>query len=162
MRAFERQQRDELRHPQRFHVHRAAPVNEPVLEGAAERPDRPEFLVVRNDVGVVEQDDRPLASVAAQPRPERGAARERLEELILYSFALADAGEKIRRANLIARRVCRVNLEVLNKEIKNFLLNIIPIDSVVGRAGDARRDICDGRTKKNNQTKQNAQQKVAL
>src|SRR5262245_18240944 len=114
-RAFERQQSDELRHPERFHVHRAAPVDEAVLERAAERFDRPELLVVPVYVGVIETDDRSLTPVAAQPRPDRPAAWKRLEDLMLDAFALADVGEELRRANLGARRIGRVNLEVLDE-----------------------------------------------
>src|SRR5262249_52865577 len=119
----------------------AAPVNEPVLDGAAERVDRPELLVVRNDVSVIEQNNWALAPVPAQTRPDRAAAGKRLEDLMLDAFALADAGEEIRRANLIARRIGSVDLEVLNKEIEGFPLNLVPIDFVIGRAGAARRDV---------------------
>src|SRR5262245_28665958 len=112
---------------------------------------------MRNDVSVIEQNNWTLAPVAAQPRPNRTAARKRLEDLMLDAFALTDAGEEFRRANLIARRIGRVDLEVLNKEIEGFPLNLVPIDFVIGRAGAARRDV-----RNNGKTQQNAQQKVAL
>jgi hypothetical protein len=76
---------------------------------------------------------------------------------MLDAFAFANAGKEIRRANLIARRIGRVNLEVLNKEVEGFLLNLVPIDFVIGRAGAARRDV-----RNDGQTQQSAQQKVAL
>jgi hypothetical protein len=122
-----------------------------------EGSDSPELPVVRNDIGMVEQDDWSFASVSLQPGPDGGAAWNRLEELILNALALADAGEEFRRANLITRRVGRVYLEILNEEVEGFLLNLVPIDIVIGRAGDARRDINE-----DSQTKQNAQQEVAL
>src|SRR5262249_10822112 len=96
--------------------HRPAPINESVLDRAAESVYRPELFVVRNDVGVVEQDDRAFASVAAQPRPDHAAARKWLEDLILDAFAFADVGEELSRANLIARRIGRVDFQILDEE----------------------------------------------
>src|SRR5262245_7818595 len=76
LRALEREQRHELRDAERLHIHRAAAIDETILDDSSEWIDAPELTSVRNDIQVIEQDDRSPAAITTHASPDASAPRE--------------------------------------------------------------------------------------
>ena len=88
-----------------FHVERATTVDGIVLDHGRERIDFPRRRFCSDDIGVTQQDYRPLRPVAFQTRDDVCATRLVLEYLVLDSVLIEDLLEKPRCLNLIARRI---------------------------------------------------------
>src|SRR5262249_41723147 len=113
----------------------------PVLDLGPEGIDRPEFTIIRNYIGVIEQHNRPFAAISLQSGPERSASGKRFEDLMLDPFAFTKIGEEFGRSCFVAGRVGRIDLQILNQELDCLLPDLIPIEpGLVRKNRDGKKE----------------------
>ena len=124
------QQRDELHHRHALHVDRATAPDEAVAHRAAERIDRPVLALERDDVAVVEQDQRVAARpVARDGRGQRVAsARPGVEAAVGDALAVENAREPRAGARLVAGRVDGVDTDVLGQQLGRLGGERVPVE----------------------------------
>ena len=102
-----------------FVVHGAAAVHVSAVSHRAERRMGPLGRIDRDDVGVAEDQDRPLLAVALDARDDVGARGILGEHLVWNAFLLEDRLQVVDRLCFVARRAAGVDLqqrlEMLNR-----------------------------------------------
>ena len=135
--ALQHHQRHQLRDPFPLHVLGTAAPDVPVLDQPPEGIDGPVLRRRQHDVHVVEQDDGAGGAVAAQARVQIRLAGRGLEHLRLDALARQHRGQPVRRATLVARRVGRVDPQILGQQLGRVVPQGLPLVGTA-RRGDQR------------------------
>ncbi len=120
-RALEDHQRHELRDPLPLHVERSAAPDVTALDGAAERIHLPVLRRRKDDVHMVEENQRPRAAVAPQARVQVRLAGRRLEGLGLDAVASQHRGQPARCHDLVTGRVRRIDAQVPRQQRRRLV-----------------------------------------
>ena len=128
-RPLDREHRHQLDHARALVVERAAPPDFSVFHRPRERRNFPFLRIGGHHVHVAEQNYRlGMFADPAQPRRDDPAAMLRLPGGRRDSVGKKFLLEHPRRADLVARRVGRVDLDVLRQQVGRFLGDLVPVD----------------------------------
>ncbi len=132
----------QMEDPARLGVEGPAAVHVAVPDLATERIHRPVIVVRRDDVDVVQEQDRRLVA-PLEPRPDVAPARRRLGGLVVDSGSIEDLREELDTSGLVARRVRRIDADVLLKDAHRVRRQGLELGLACGRApGDQKCARC--------------------
>ena len=127
VRAMQRQKRFQLEDAQRLRVERPAAPDLAILERRRERVGIPVLRIRGHDVHVVEQHQRGLGA-ALEPRPDVAATGSRGCRIEGDAFLLEDPREIPHRQDFIARRIGRVDPDVVRRALDCLVLELGGVD----------------------------------
>ena len=130
--ALEQQHGHQMHDAAALHVDRTAPVDLALLDVALEGGLGPVGLLDGDDVEVVAEHHRPLGAVAAQPGEDSLALGLDFDVFDLHAGLGEDLAHPAGGGFLVAGRVGRVNLEVVDEVVEGFVEDGLPVDCAVG------------------------------
>jgi len=128
---FQGEHRHQMSDPFALHVERASPVDEALLDVAREGVDAPVLRGSGDDIHVMHEGDRLLAAISLQPRVKVRAASTQLggvEYLNLEALLLEDILEPACGEQLVARRVRRIDPDILLQVVHGLVAEHSPVD----------------------------------
>ncbi len=126
----------QLHDAHRFHIQRAAAVDDAVDDGAGERLEVPVLALDGDDVGVAEQHERPLRTVAAHRRGHvhpldavLAAVGRVVEGDLADALCAEQTGEPVAGGLFAARRVRGVDADEIGEEARRLFGDGVPVDT---------------------------------